>query len=567
MVEQRQKVCVIGLDGATFDLVKPWVEQGHLPHVGRLMAEGVHGKLRSTIHPLSAPAWTSFMTGKNPGKHGIFDFIERPDHRYTISYTSGRSRQAKTLWGLLSEAGKSVIVLNVPMTYPAEPVNGALVGGLDSPSVRSPFTYPPALYAEMTAAVGEYSITVRYDERRGRKRYVQDIFKMIENRAATADYLLRRYPWDFFIVVFSAPDIVQHSFWKYMDRDHPDHDPREAAEFGGVILEVYQRIDRWLGTLMARLDEDTTLVIMSDHGAGPFKQAISLNRWLEQHGFLHFRDAASPPAPWRATALRTERLNQVLAGLKRVTPVGVKVTLRRAFPRLRERVNARLLFAPIDWPRTKAFSVGVLGSIAINLAGREPQGIVSPSGEYEAVRDAIIEKLAELRHPETGAPLVERVYRREELYHGAWVDRAPDLLVVWKDYAYTAQYDYGEAGTGVFQARKTFEFSAKEHNGSHRPDGLLILKGRQVRSGHAVEGAEIIDLAPTILYAMGLPVPLDMDGNVLTAAFRRTALEANPVRYASPRGQQGGQAGVEGPYSAGEAEEIRKRLVDLGYLG
>ena len=550
------KVFVIGLDGATLDLIRPWASEGKLPHLAQIMATGAFGKLRSTIHPLTAPAWTSFMTGKNPGKHGIFDFISLSPNSYNIRYNNALSRRSASLWKILSQADKKVISVNVPFTFPPEEVNGILISGLDTPSTKSLFTYPPDVADDIKRHVGEYVIMAQY--RNSRRAYVSEIFRMIDSREATVKYLMDKEPWDFFMVVFSATDVVQHTFWKYMDKSHPQHVAQEAAEFEDVIYRVYQRMDQVIGRLLARLDDQTTLMIMSDHGFGPLRKAVYLNKWLEQENLLQ------PAARSNSVRGPGHALKGILGRCKKNLPRELKDVAIRFLPGLKARINSYLVGSHIDWSRTQAFSFGVHGSIFINLAGRQPNGIVRPGKDYDAVRAEIIDKLNRLTDPETGERVVERVYRREELYHGDCVDLAPDLLIEWKDYAYTAQQDYGEGVNSVFQTRSKFEFSEKEHNGSHRLDGVLMMCGGPTERGVELHGCHIVDLAPTILHLMGTGIPEDMDGKVLTSAMADDYIAAHPIAYG--RAADHDMDEVTRTYSSDEAEKIETRLKDLGYL-
>jgi predicted AlkP superfamily phosphohydrolase/phosphomutase len=542
---------VFGIDGGTLAVIRPLAAQGRLPNFARLMAEGAFGTLRSTIHPLTAPAWTSFMTGVNPGKHAVFDFTALAPGSYGITYTNAGSRRAPSLWRLLSEAGRRVAVVNVPFTYPPEEVNGVLISGLDTPSPRSPFIHPPELRARLEAACGPYVLMVEQDRGEGRTSYVARVMAMVEARRRAALYLLEAEPWDFFMVVFSATDILQHSFWRYYDPAHPDHDPAEARRFGGVIPEVYERADAALGEMLARLGPDVHVVVMSDHGFGPFLKGVYLNRWLEAEGLLARREGQGAGG-----------MGALLRGVKARLPQGARALAKNLLPGLKEQVNSYLVSSHIDWAATKAFSFGVHGSLVINLAGRQPQGTVQPGADYEALRTRITQRLSEMADPQTGERVVERVWRREELYHGPYVELAPDLIITWRDYAYTAQQDYGE-GRGLFHECKTFEFTQREHNGSHRLEGVFMLWGESARRGAEVSGARIIDLAPTVLHLMGEPVPAHMDGRVLAEALREGFLTERPVRLSEGAGAAGGPGGA---YSDEEAAQMEERLKNLGYL-
>jgi predicted AlkP superfamily phosphohydrolase/phosphomutase len=238
--------------------------------------------------------------------------------------------------------------------------------------------------------------------------------------------------------------------------------------------------------------------------------------------------------------------------------------ISKVFPEIKSKVDSYLATSFIDWSRTKAFSFGVHGNIMINLKGRQPQGTVQQGKEYEDLRSEIITSLSTLADPETGEAVVEKVHRREELYHGNYVQDAPDVIIQWKDYAYTAQKDFGEGIKSIFQTRDKFEFSEKEHNGSHRLDGIIMMSGSPIEAGVELKGSEIIDLSPTILHLMGIKIPKDMDGRVLTSAFTKDYIETHPVVYGKKTHFNSGQ--VETTYTLEEAQKIEGRLKDLGYL-
>jgi predicted AlkP superfamily phosphohydrolase/phosphomutase len=309
---------------------------------------------------------------------------------------------------------------------------------------------------------------------------------------------------------------------------------------------------------MESLDEKTILIIMSDHGAGPLKKAVYLNKWLELQNLLRFSSkgngAQVPSNLWK----------NFLGRCKKNLPRSAKKIINKFFPEIKAKVDSFLFTSYIDWSHTKAFSCGVHGNIMINLMGRQPMGTVQPVEEYEELRSKIIARLSDLVDPETEERVVEKVYRREELYHGNFVHSAPDLLIQWKDYAYTAQQDYGEGIKSIFQSRNKFEFSEKEHNGSHRLDGIVMMHGKPIKSGTELKGSEIIDLAPTILYLMGIDIPEDMDGKVLTSALTRDFVDTHPISYKET--VQGDILEPVSTYTHDEVQKIEGRLKDLGYL-
>lgn len=560
----RGRVLVVGLDGATFDLIRPWAADGALPALARILEGGAHGPLRSTIPPMTAPAWTSFATGTNPGRHGLYDWIARREGSYRFAPVTALDCAAPTIYSLLSEAGRRVCVLNVPMTYPPTPVNGALVSGMPAPSTAVPITYPRGLYDEIVQEVGDYILYPdpgqAYSDS-GVDAFLERLHRAAHLRGRTFDYLREREDWDFAMVVFNGTDTVGHAMWRYMDPAHPRHDPAKRARYGDAIRDYYRQVDGYLGHLLETLDEDTTLIIMSDHGLGPFHKFIHVNNWLMESGLLQVRSSWNARAkaalfrhgltPMNAYDLMM-RLG--LGGLKREVVRGQGQGLMKAL---------FLSLEDVDWSRTVAYSVGNVGQVNINLAGREPQGCVAPGEEYERVRDDVIARLGQLRDPDTGEEVVEAVYRREEIYAGHRADRAPDILFIPRRLEY---FGFGEY---EFGSNRTIDPVRHGISGTHRMDGVFLAFGRGIRAGARIEGARIVDLAPTIMHLMGEPVPGHMDGQVLrdaiTEGFQPQPVPAERVEW-RPEAQEG-QAGSEGTLTEEEEQALAERLRNLGYVG
>jgi len=409
---QPHKVLVIGLDGATFDLIKPWADQGFLPTLRHLLDAGAHGSLRSTLPPMTGPAWTSFATGVNPGKHRLYDWIAREPQSYHFTPVTALDCRAPTIYSLLSQNDRRVCTLNIPMTYPPLPVNGLMVAGLPAPVANASITYPPELYAEIINAVGDYILYPdpgqAYSDS-GIDAFLARLYKTTEVRMRTLAYLRQREEWDFTMVVLNGTDTICHALWKFMDQTHPLHEPTRAARYGNAIRDYYQTVDGYLAQIVATLPADTTLVLMSDHGFGPFHKFIHVNNWLLQEQFM---------------ALQPGVLTRLKAALFRrgFSPMNVYDTLMRFGLGALKREVVRgqgqgllktffLSFADVDWSRTQAYSLGNVGQIRINLAGREPQGIVQPGADYEQVRDQIMACLITFRDAETGEAVVESMYR------------------------------------------------------------------------------------------------------------------------------------------------------------
>jgi predicted AlkP superfamily phosphohydrolase/phosphomutase len=561
MSYNNYKLLVIGLDGATFDLIKPWAEAGQLPTFRQLLAEGAHGPVESTIPPMTGPAWTSFMTGKNPGKHGLYDWIYRHQDSYDVSPVTARHNKEATLWSLLSRSGRRVCVFNVPMTFPPVAVNGLMISGMPAPSTKVTITYPPELLAEIEREVGDYLLYPdpgqAYSDA-GVDAFLDRLYRTTETRLKVLDYLRACEDWDFMMLVFNGTDTVQHAMWKYMSPQHPLHDPAKFAKYGDAILHYFQYVDHALGDIVASLDDDTVLMLMSDHGFGPFHKFIHVNNWLRQQGWLQLKKS---PKAWLKSALFDHGFAPMriynllmhfgLGALKREVVRGHGQGLLKTL---------FLSFDDVDWPRTAAYSLGNVGQIRLNVRGREPDGLVEPGEQYEAVRDEIIARLWELRDPETGEQVVQDVYRREQVYWGDNVEQAADIAFI------PTRMEYFGFGEYEFGSNEIIESMARGISGTHRPNGICLLWGKPVQVGAELEGARLYDLAPTILHLMGQPVPADMDGRVLVEALQPEYTYARPTTLQVPLSDA--QFPAPGADLSDQDEElIVARLRGLGYVG
>lgn len=561
-MERTCRVLTIGLDGATFDLIEPWAETGYLPTFARLMAEGAYGPLQSTIPPMTAPAWTSFMTGVNPGKHGLYDWIYRRDGSYSVAPVTATRCREPSLWSILSDAGRRVCTFNVPMTYPPKPVNGLMISGMPATSTKTTITYPKELLQEIEERVGPYLLYPdpgsAYSDS-GIDAFLERLYRTTEMRLNVFEHLYSREPWDFFMVVLNGTDTVQHAMWKFMSREHPLHDPSKHTKYGGTILEYFQYVDTALGKILLDLEEDTALLLMSDHGFGPFHKFIHVNNWLREQGWLKIN--RTPKARAKAALFRhglapMNVYNWLMAlglgALKREVVRGEgQGLLKKLF----------LSFDDVDWPQTQAYSLGNVGQIFLNVRGREPQGCVDEGAEYEALRDEIIARLWELRDPETGEQVVQEIYRREEIYAGSETERAADILFL------PTRMEYFGFGEYEFGSNEIIEPMKRGISGTHRMNGMMLLWGQAIRPGTVVQGAQITDLAPTILHLLGEAVPASMDGRVLSEALDPEFAQRRRVVSDAPGGDTTPPA-EQAPDLSGEEERlIVERLRGLGYVG
>ena len=552
------KVFVIGLDGATLDLINPWIDEGKLPNFAQLKRDGITGKLRSTIPHQTPIAWTSFMTGMNAGKHGIFDFMAHDPNSYDIKYINAEYRRTQPFWSTVSNSGGKVGVVNVPMTYPPDKVDGIMISGMDAPGTDVPFTHPSGLYKELKEEFGEYTIdTPIYPRNKIHDwKYVNEVIKLTEFREKITLHLMKKYPWDLFVVVFVGPDRVQHDFWGYTDSLHPDFHSRKNQELRNAIFTIYSRLDGVLGKIFKELDEDVHVIIMSDHGAGPSYKLVILNDWLEKQGYLKYIGGLKQK---RKDALG--KLGGRIFEFKQLMPQELKRTVKKII-RPKKPFLIDNLELSLDWSGTQAYSEGTVGNIFLNILGKHPQGIVEPGREYEALRDKIIAELSELRDPETGKKVIDSVYRREDIFHGGCLDTFPDLIVVPRE------------GYRCIGNLKRFNVSSKEGglfmrdfwSGDHRPDGTVMMKGPHIKKDVAIQNARIIDIAPTVLYLLGLPISEEMDGEVLGTAIVSDHLKNQPPRFTSTQpydaaAERGGKG-----YTEEDEEKVREKLRSLGYI-
>ncbi|RMF83467.1 MAG: hypothetical protein D6736_21495 [Nitrospinota bacterium] len=538
---KQGRVLVFGIDGATFDLILPAIRRGKLPHLAALMDEGSWGCLQSTIPPVTPMAWTSFATGTNAGKHGIFDFSRMEGNRVRLS--TAKDRKVPALWTLLSQVGRASIVLNVPFTYPPEEIQGIMIPGFDAPRVDRTVFHPESIYDELSERFGEYRFdwTFPIGKKFDLEAYLSQVKATISHRADTSLYLLQTHPWDFFMVVFSSTDHVQHIFWQY-------------PEGRAIIEETYALVDQHLGRFLEAISEEVTVMVMSDHGAGPIRRLVYLDNWLAREGFLH-----RPRFTLRQKLLKRSR-----ASLRRLLPIHLRKRLRDRFSGLKGRLEGVEQASAIDWERTLAYSYGMYGNIYINRKGQTPRGIVEPQ-DYEAVREEIITRLYALKDPESGEPVVERVYRREELYTGPCIDLAPDLVVQWRDYAYFTKRGIDQ-GEEVFGTELMVEASEYPHTGTHRLEGVFIARGPRIRQQQNLQ-ARIIDLAPTILQILGEPLPSYMDGRVLQEIFDQTFPSSLPSGEKKDKEEQAFPETKEGVALSEEEEAtLYERLRSLGYI-
>lgn len=460
-----KKVFVIGLDCVPPELVfDAWKDD--LPTLNSLMNSGTWGKLKSITPPITVPAWMSMMTSKDPGTLGFYGFRNRGSREYRDQKVANSTWvKEDTVWDVLSRLGRQVVVVGVPATYPPRPVNGSLVGCFLTPSVRqSQYTYPAALKEEIASVVGEYLVDVP-DFRTDDKDYLlRQIYEMTDKRFALVDYLMDVKPWDFFMFVEMGTDRIHHGLWQFWDKEHRKY--VQGNPYEDAIRQYYIHLDALIGDLLEKLDDDTVVLVVSDHGIKKMDGGICFNEWLIREGYLTLRSQ----------------------------PEGI-TTIEKA---------------DVDWSRTMAWGDGgYYGRLFLNVRGREPEGIVAPE-DVERVKAEIAAKLEAIVDPD-GHNIGTKVYRPEEIYHEVR-NIAPDLIVYFGDLAWRS---VGTIGRGDIY---TFENDTGPDDANHAQYGILIAHDPQREGRGYVENLSIMDVAPTVLATMGVPVPADMQGRVVDLA-------------------------------------------------
>lgn len=553
-----KKLLVIGLDGASFNLLDTLIEKGYMPALAKLIDGGSRADLETTFPPITAVAWSSFMTGKNPGKHGIFEFVTRDHNAKRELAVNASFRQGRAIWDLLSDAGKRVIVHNFPCTYPPHEVNGLMIADFMTPRGRRDFTRPRSLLSEIEEKFGPYRLHLSQTYAGGSVQGVLDeLNDELQYKAQVTEYLMTRYEWDAFFQYFWGTDRIQHELWHVFDEDHPRHDKEEARLYRDRVFEYFKRVDETIARLVSLAGEQAMVWIASDHGFGPAHKYCSFNIWLLQEGFLKLKTDA------------LTRVKKLMFQLGLTPELAFKVIKKMPLGSLRPSrgvsnqpgtskllSTAFLSFNDVDWERTLAFSKGNYGQIYVNLKGREPHGVVDES-DYSSLCERIIERLQEIKDPLTGGRWVGEVFRREEIYTGPRVADAPDIAFLPSDMRYLP------LGNADFTSNK-FMVDAFGISGCHRMHGVLIAQGSAIKSGNRAEAANIIDVAPTLLYLLGHDLPEDMDGRVLKEIISEDYLNSNPVRFTA-ESQYDPSGEVE--FSPEENEEVIERLKNLGYIG
>lgn len=538
------RVLLIGLDGATWDLLKPWADDGSLPMLAKLMDKGCWGGLESTIPPITIPAWISLATGLNPGKIGAYDFLSRKGNDYRLYPTSSATFRGRAIWDhIAADGNRKIGVVNYPGLSPVYKINGFMVPNTSFDEIEVG-CFPQALKRELDQVCHGYEGSVAYHDTKydDTELFVTDLHRVLSKQLAAAHYLLNQ-PWDLFVYVLSASDWAQHLMWKYIDASHPLYDHKESKKYGAELLRFWQRVDDFLGQVI-EAHKGANLLLVSDHGFGSQDECFSLGKWLEMKGYLTKKST-------RRREICTSMRNVTLSVLRSLY---YKSRLGRAIPDSLLRQVGRALTTDfldqLDFGQSRAYVLGhtiPFGAIYINREGRDAQGCVKQD-EYEALKSEIVGSLRNLKS-DIGKDVQVEVFDTKGIYWGPYVQHAPDIIFTiddWRCVVNEQRFD-----DALFKD----EPYSNRHTGSHRMNGIFLAYGPDIRNTREeLNGLKIYDIAPTLLHMFGVPIPRDVDGRVLREVFKETSEIAHrPIKY---------QMQVEGEKVKAKIKELKakKRL-------
>lgn len=546
---KRPKTLVIGLDGFGVSVLDILINRysDTIKNILTLKQKGSYSPLQSVLPTVTPCAWSSFITGVTPAKHNIYDFT------HNTELTNALSIKAKTIWSILRENGIKVGALHIPMTYPPEEVNGFIIPGQFAPSFSEKSIYPSSLYKKFKKFFNRYKAFYNSREYAHNEYgptdidgFIEKLTEIVKNKTKLNLMLMDKYPdLDIFITVFFETDTIQHYLWKYLDESYPLADRKESKRYKSKILYFFRTLDECIEQIIEKFGKDNMIFIISDHGLEPFIRHFHTNIWLMKQGLLHFE---------KAEGLKEKCLTRLAILIERLIPYASKNDPLAIYQPFIWKLIRKLKNIRIDYSLTKAFAYCENG-IRINLRGREPQGIVNPSGEFERLRQSIIRDLLNLRDEQTGRFVIKRAITAEEIFSGPYFENAPDIIFIpsvgyWSDRLFPFALDID---------------NTRYKTAQHSLDGILIASGRGIKAGVNIQDARLVDILPTILFILGISLPEDIDGRPLIQMFEGEFLKLQDVKYKIlNRNLQ--QKPVVEVYEKREAEIIKRRLRGLGYI-
>ncbi|MBX7234673.1 MAG: alkaline phosphatase family protein [Caldilineales bacterium] len=550
--DPARRLLVIGLDGGSWDILGPLCDLGEMPNLARLRSQGAWSDLLSTLPPVTAPAWSTFLTGVNPGRHSILGFRRKPaDPAQSLRnegnpITTGHLA-APTLWDYLSAAGRNVGAINLPVSYPLRPLNGFAISGMLTPPGATDWTWPPELADELKGYIieldyGRPGQSLLPDGLPGPGQMLTDIIAMTERLGFHTLRLMQTRPWEVLMTVFTGTDRISHHFWHYLQGDESGGNLDMAV--AGQLADFFHLLDSIIGSMVRSAGKDATIVFLSDHGFGPAaRHWAHLNNWLLELDLLHLQPVSA--GGWlQQIKSRAPWLRDIA---KRILPADARAAVQS---------HSHLADA-IDWPRTLAWAEPLYNNIAaiyFHRQDRYPNGVISPAA-VETLRQSLIEEARDLMIPGLDRPLVQDIRPREDLYTGPFVENFPDLIL-------TLDPDY--AAVPTLGSTLITPIPRLLRTGDHRPEGIFLACGANTRPGRLPHTPSLIDLAPTLLHFAGLPIPTEMEGEPILDAFHDGYLVLHPPRLGPSLPPVAPAPADE--LSADESAAVNERLRGLGYI-
>lgn len=528
---------LIGLDGATFSILDHLMENGTMPFLKEFVGKGVRADLLSTPNPLTPPAWISLVTGRSPGNHGVFDFIwaeqRKADHYFTLY--NFRDIQCETIWSMVSRQNGSVWTLNFPFMSPPPAGSGIIVPGFVSWRHLRRNVYPREFYDEMKTLPGFNVKELAWDfdlEKKAERGIPQEEFenwvefhiRREKHWFTIAQYLTKQKPCDLSAILFDGPDKISHMGWRFLDPTYfPESPTAWERKIRDLCLDFFSELDGFLAEIIAGVDPETRIFITSDHGFGPSRMVFRVNTWLESQGYL----------TWRGLDDLGEKDRQSA-----------------------EKVIDRH-FVLLDWDKTTAYARTVTSNGIYIRVAKEPGQTGVPVDQYETFRNELIEKLKAIEDPQTGKPIVKHVWTKEEAFPGQHNQQAPDLNLVMQDFSFVSILN-----------KNPIIVQRPEVEGTHFPEGIFIAQGPGIRQGMRLPQLSILDVAPCLLYSLGLEIPSDLEGQLPTDMFKESFLKDNPGRIGDPTEPSNAYVGDHQKVTMNKDDEaqIYKQLKMLGYI-
>ncbi len=541
-----KRFIVVGLDGADWKIINFLMKKGKLPALKNIKESNSFGKLKSTIPTSSPPAWTSFLTGNGPGKHGVYDFL-KITKEYKKDLTTSKDRKCPCVWNYMED--KKVISINVPLTYPPEKLNGIMISGLPAPENNSNYCYPKEIHEELKKNLNSFKIQPEiYYSENNEEAFIKDQYRCWDNTEKIFYYLKENKEWDLIICVFHVLDELSHELWGYIDKKHPKY---KKNEFGKYLFKFYEKADSFISKIIDEMDEDTTLFVLSDHGFGPVYKTTYINNWLIKKGFLELKKE-------RKTKIKKILHNSgftqynVLSLLRkmRLNPLNIsyKKTFTSESKSILESIAKKLFLSTddIDLKKSKVFSLGEFGQFYFKKEN---------IGDYDKFTEKIKKELKEIKKP-SGESMFDCIYTKKELYGKCKDELAPDMVFFDKkmNYLPVKMFEFG--------SQKLITPQAVGRTGGHKINGIFFACGKSIKNSQLRE-RNITDIMPTILYLLNEGIPEKIDGNIMKEIIQEDYLRENQIKHKK----------IKNPLTKKDKdkedidkEKIKERLRGLGYI-